>query len=73
MSAADKMKHTAEDMAGKVKEGAGKLTGNDSLEAEGKMDQAKAAAKKAGDDVKDAAENAADHVKDAARDATDRD
>lgn len=50
----DKIKHTAEDLAGKAKEAAGKVTGNEKLEAEGKIDQAKAAAKKAVDDVKDA-------------------
>lgn len=72
MSGTDKIKHTAEDLAGKAKEGAGKLTGNESLEAEGKMDQVKADAKKAADDVKDAAKDAGDHVSDAARKATDR-
>lgn len=54
MSAGDKIKHEAEDLKGKVKEGAGKLTKNEELEAEGKMDQAKAEAKKVGEDVKDA-------------------
>jgi len=50
----DKAKHTAEDAAGKAKEAAGKMTDDEKLEAEGKLDQAKASAKKAGEDVKDA-------------------
>ena len=41
MSAEDKAKNTAEKAAGTVKEGAGKVTGNESLEAEGRGDQAK--------------------------------
>ena len=41
MSAEDQAKNTAEKAAGKVKEGAGKVTGNESLEAEGRGDQAK--------------------------------
>lgn len=54
MGLGDKIKHEAEDVEGKVKEGAGKVTGNERLEAEGHADQAKAKAKKVGDDVKDA-------------------
>ncbi|GAA4676869.1 CsbD family protein [Frondihabitans cladoniiphilus] len=53
MSAADKIKNAAEDLAGKAKETVGKVTNNDSLEAEGKADQAKAGVKKTGEDVKD--------------------
>ncbi|CAH0211983.1 MULTISPECIES: CsbD family protein [unclassified Microbacterium] len=54
MGIGDKAKHTAEDIAGHMKEAAGKATDNEKLEAEGKTDQAKADLKKAGDDVKDA-------------------
>lgn len=50
----DKAKNAAEDAAGKAKEAAGKVTGNEQLEAEGELDQAKASAKKAVEDVKDA-------------------
>lgn len=50
----DKIEHNAEDAKGKLKETAGKATGSDKLEAEGKVDQTKADVKKAGDDVKDA-------------------
>ena len=42
MSAEDKAKNTAGQAAGKVKEGAGKVTGNESLKAEGRGDQARA-------------------------------
>ena len=54
MGLGDKAKHAAEEAGGKLKEGAGKLTGNERLEAEGQGDQAKANVKQAGDDVKDA-------------------
>lgn len=54
MSMSDKIKHAAEDAVGKVKEATGKVTGNESLEAEGQADQAKADAKQTGDKAKDA-------------------
>lgn len=54
MGIADDAKHTTEDLTGKAKEGAGKATGDKSLENEGHLDQAKAKGKKAVDDVKDA-------------------
>ena len=54
MSAEDKIKNTAETAKGKVKEAAGKGTGNKSLEAEGRADQAKGDLKNAGEKVKDA-------------------
>jgi uncharacterized protein YjbJ (UPF0337 family) len=54
MSASDKIKNAAEDLAGKAKEAVGNVTDNDKLVAEGKADQAKADAKKAGENVKDA-------------------
>ncbi|WP_440708278.1 CsbD family protein [Herbiconiux sp. YIM B11900] len=57
MSAADKIKNAAEDLAGKAKEAVGNVTDNDKLVAEGKADQAKADAKKAGENVKDAFKN----------------
>ncbi len=55
--AADKMKHQGEELGGKGKEAAGKVTGNDELEAEGRADQRSANVKQAGDDVKDAFKN----------------
>lgn len=54
MGLADKAKNAAEDLTGKTKEAAGKATGNERLEAEGRADQTKADAKKAGENVKDA-------------------
>jgi uncharacterized protein YjbJ (UPF0337 family) len=54
MSAADKIKNTADDLIGKGKEAVGKATDNDRLVAEGKADQAKASVKQAGENIKDA-------------------
>ena len=59
MSAKDDIGNTAERMTGKVKEGIGKLTDNERLEAEGKADQVKADAKQAAEKVKDAFDDAA--------------
>jgi len=53
MSASDKASNEAEDLKGKAKEAAGHVTNDDSKVAEGKADQAKADAKKAGENVKD--------------------
>ena len=50
----DKIRHAAEEATGKVKEAAGKGTGDKSLENEGERDQSKADLKQATDDVKDA-------------------
>ena len=50
-----------EDVRGKIKEAAGRLTDDEALERQGKNDQAKGEVKKAGDKLKDAAE----HVKEA--------
>ena len=54
MSAEDKVHNTAETAKGKVKEGVGKATGNESLQAEGHADQAKGNLKQAGEKIKDA-------------------
>ena len=53
MSATDKTKNAVQDLTGKAKEGTGKVTDNDDLQAEGKADQTKADAKKAGENIKD--------------------
>jgi uncharacterized protein YjbJ (UPF0337 family) len=53
MSAEDKVKNTAETAKGKVKEGAGTATGNESLKAEGRADQARGHLKQAGEKIKD--------------------
>jgi uncharacterized protein YjbJ (UPF0337 family) len=57
MSAIDKAKNTAQDLAGKAKETVGKVTDNERLEAEGRADQTKADAKQAGEKVKDVFKN----------------
>jgi len=54
MGLMDDAKHNVEKAAGKAKEHVGDATDDESLQAEGKMDQVKADAKKVGDDVKDA-------------------
>ncbi len=54
MSATDKMKNMAEDAKGKIKEAAGKVTGDESQEHEGQADQTKADLKQRGEHVKDA-------------------
>lgn len=56
----DKIRNAAQDLTGKVKEGVGKVTDNTSMEVEGKLDQAAAAAKKAGEDIKDGVKRALD-------------
>jgi uncharacterized protein YjbJ (UPF0337 family) len=53
MGIVDKAKNAAQDVAGKAKEEAGKLTGNMETEGEGKKDQVKSSVKKAGENVKD--------------------
>lgn len=68
MSAGDKIRNAAEKAVGKAKEGIGKMTDDEKLEAEGRMDQTKASAKQAGEDVKDAAKNVGDNVRDAMKD-----
>lgn len=57
MGLSDKAQHKAEDLAGKAKEATGKVTDNESLEAEGQADQDKAALKSAGDKIKDAVQD----------------
>lgn len=61
MALDDKIKNSAEDLGGKAKEAAGKVTGDKDTEAEGKFDQISA-------DIKDKASEAADKAKDVAGD-----
>jgi len=58
MSIGDKIKHGAEDLVGKAKEAAGKVTGNEDLQAKGQAEQDAAEVKKAGDRAEDAARDA---------------
>lgn len=50
----DKLKNSAQEAGGKVKETVGKATGDEEREAEGRADQTSANLKQAGEDVKDA-------------------
>ncbi len=53
MGADDKIKNKAEELAGKGKEQAGRATGDEQLQAEGRVDQDKSDLKQAGEKVKD--------------------
>lgn len=50
----DKIENAADDLKGKAKEATGKATDDESLEAEGRGDQAVSDLKQAGEKVKDA-------------------
>lgn len=63
MGLGDDIKNGAENLVGKAKEAAGKITDNDKLVAEGKADQVKAHAKDAASDVKDAGKDIGDALK----------
>lgn len=60
MSLGDKAKHAAEEAAAKVKQGVGKVTDDEELEAEGHIEEKKADLKQTGDALKDAGERAKD-------------
>lgn len=53
MSAIDKAKNKAQELAGQGKEKNGEATGNEQLQAEGHKDQASGNLKQAGENVKD--------------------
>jgi len=52
------VKGAADKVKGAVKDAAGKVTGDEKMQAEGKMDKAKGAAHNAAGDAKDTARNA---------------
>ena len=54
MGTDDKIDNQAENLGGKVKEGVGRVTGDEELQAQGEGDQAKSNLKQAGENVKDA-------------------
>lgn len=56
----DKISNKGESLGGKIKEGTGKATGDEKLEAEGKGDQASASVKDGIEKVKDAAKDIKD-------------
>ncbi|MFJ2866918.1 CsbD family protein [Kitasatospora sp. NPDC087314] len=55
--------NTAQELAGKAKEKAGDLTGDEELKGEGQADQVGSKLRQAADDVRDAVQGAADRVK----------
>ena len=57
MGIGDKIENMKDDLSGKAKEGTGKVTDNERLEAEGRTDQSKADLKQAGEKTKDAFKN----------------
>jgi uncharacterized protein YjbJ (UPF0337 family) len=59
------VKGAADKIAGKTKEVAGHVTGNNELETKGKVDQLKGSAHSAAGDAKDAGKAAIDSVKNA--------
>lgn len=63
MGQGDKVENSAQDATGRLKEAAGALTGNDDLKAEGKGDQASAAAKDALENAKDKLSDGVDAIK----------
>jgi uncharacterized protein YjbJ (UPF0337 family) len=58
-------KGAADKVAGKIKEFAGRVTGNKKLETEGKVDQVKGAVRNAAGDAKDAGKEAMKAVRNA--------
>ncbi|BAL87646.1 hypothetical protein AMIS_24260 [Actinoplanes missouriensis 431] len=59
----DKVDNKAEEIGGKVKEGVGRATDDEQLEAEGRADQTGSKFKQAGEKVKDAGEKVKDAFK----------
>lgn len=57
MGTGDKVSNKIDDLGGKAKEAAGKVTGDKGTENEGKVDQAKSSLKDAGEKIKDAFRN----------------
>ena len=72
MGATDKAKHAAQHAKGKVKEAAGRVTGDDKLRAEGKRDQTTAHVKHVADKAKDAVKHGAEAAKGAAKEGAGR-
>jgi uncharacterized protein YjbJ (UPF0337 family) len=60
MGLKDKAENKVENLKGQGKESAGKATGDESLEAEGKADQTSSKVKDAGEHAKDAAKDVKD-------------
>jgi uncharacterized protein YjbJ (UPF0337 family) len=58
----DKVDNKSEEVGGKVKEGVGKATDDEQLEAEGKADQTSSNLKQAGEKIKDAFKSGPHHL-----------
>ncbi|SDK30004.1 CsbD-like [Actinopolyspora mzabensis] len=67
MSTFDKVKHQAQQLAGKAKEATGRATGNRDMKDAGKRDRLEGEAKESGQDMKDRAAGAAEDAKDKLR------
>ncbi|GJD61097.1 CsbD family protein [Methylobacterium frigidaeris] len=61
-STTDKLKGLANEAVGNVKQGVGKVTGNDRLVAEGKTQELKGEAQRTVGEAKDGIKTAADHL-----------
>ena len=61
-STTDKLKGLANEALGNVKQGVGKVTGNDQLVAEGKAQELKGEGQRTVGEVKDGVKNAADSL-----------
>ena len=66
-STTDKLKGLANEAAGNVKQGIGKATGNEKLQAEGKAQELKGETQRAVGGVKDGVNNAAQKAADAVK------
>ena len=62
MGTRDKASNTAQDLKGRVKETAGRATGNKDLKNKGKSDQAKSAVKDLGENAKEATSTVKDKL-----------
>ncbi|RJQ79782.1 CsbD family protein [Pseudonocardiaceae bacterium YIM PH 21723] len=71
MSFTDKIKDTAQQVAGQVKDKVGQLTGDRDLREEGQREQTAGEVKEAGHAARDKAEGAMDAVRDRAQQAGD--
>lgn len=60
----DKMKHKVDQVSGKAKETAGKVTDDEELETEGRLQHGKGEVAEDLDDLKDTAKKTTEHVKD---------
>lgn len=58
----DRLENKVQDIAGRGKEAAGAVTGDDSLKAEGEADQTKASLKDKVEDVKDKVQKKVDDI-----------